>query len=315
MLMVHLLFFGNQDGLLEAVNTVNGKRAWKFQTGGPVFSSPAMSDDQTSVIFGSSDSYIYKLNLRGKLVWKIKTGAAVLGSPLVHSGVVYIGGSDSLRAINVATGQTIFSIKVEGPVTSKPVIEENCLVFGAWDKFLYCFDIVKKELRWKWSNGSSVINYSPAACIPVIKDGIVYVVAPDRFLTAIDIITGQTIWRTNQSAVRESIGISSDGSLIYGKTMQDTVVAFYSGKELVAPAWKLNAGYGYEHSPSMLIEKDGRIFFGTRNGTVYCIDRATQQIHWAYKIDNSMVNTVNVLSREVLIVSTMDGKVCLLKEE
>jgi outer membrane protein assembly factor BamB len=78
-------------------------------------------------------------------------------------------------------------------------------------------------------------------------------------------------------------------------------------------AWKLNVGYGYEHTPSMLIEKDGNLFFGTRNGVVYAIDITTKKIAWAYKIDNAMVNTVNVINKKNIIASTMDGKVTLLQ--
>jgi outer membrane protein assembly factor BamB len=63
----------------------------------------------------------------------------------------------------------------------------------------------------------------------------------------------------------------------------------------------------------MLIEKGGQVFFGTRNGVVYAIDPTTQNINWAYKIDNSMVNTVNVISSKQIIASTMDGKVTLLE--
>ncbi len=66
---------------------------------------------------------------------------------------------------------------------------------------------------WKWNNGSTVLNYSPAACIPVVKDGVVYIAAPDRSLTAIDIETGKALWRTNEATVRESIGISEDGNM------------------------------------------------------------------------------------------------------
>jgi outer membrane protein assembly factor BamB len=62
----------------------------------------------------------------------------------------------------------------------------------------------------------------------------------------------------------------------------------------------------------MLIEKGGQVFFGTRNGVVYAIDPATQKTIWAYKIDNSMVNTVRVLDKKQLIASTMDGKVALI---
>ncbi|HET9824868.1 MAG TPA: PQQ-binding-like beta-propeller repeat protein [Chitinophagaceae bacterium] len=72
----------------------------------------------------------------------------------------------------------------------------------------------------KWSNGSSVINYAPAACIPVANEGVVYVVAPDRYISAIDATDGRTLWRNSEATVRESLGISADGKVIYAKTMR-----------------------------------------------------------------------------------------------
>lgn len=307
--------FGNQNGVLEAVDLSTGKLKWSFKTGGPVFSSPAQMNGD--IAFGSADGYIYCLNTFGRLRWKFKTGASVLGSPLIENGTVYIGGSDHhFRAIDIESGHLLFEYdSLEGPVMSKPVIYKGLLLFGAWDTYLYAYDLNKRELKWKWSNGSPIINYSPAACIPVVHDDVVYIVAPDRYLSAIDVNWGKTLWRTNEATVRESIGISSDGKLVYGKTMQDTVAAFYTNKERPQLAWKMNVGYGYEHSPSMLIEKNGKIYFGTRNGIVYCINTSSQKIIWAYKIDNSMVNTVNVLDNRQVIASTMDGKVCLLQEQ
>jgi outer membrane protein assembly factor BamB len=131
-------------------------------------------------------------------------------------------------------------------------------------------------------------------------------------MSAIDEETGTTIWRSHEAAVRESIGISEDSMLIYGKTMQDTIVAFRTNTKEPEIAWRLNAAFGYEHVPSMLVEKDNNIFFGTRNGVVYAISRLDPQVLWKYKIDNSMVNTVNVIDSKHVIASTMDGKVCLL---
>lgn len=310
-----LVVFGNQNGKVEAISRATGKILWVFQTGGPIFSSPAAEGN--AIILGSADSNIYCIDTTGKLRWKIKTGASVLGAPLIHNGIVYIGGSDHhFRAIDLKMAQVVFDIDIlQGPVTSKPVIHNDLLLFGAWDTHLYCYDISKKELKWKWNNQSPVINYSPAACIPVIKDDVVYVVAPDRFISAIDLNSGQTIWRSKSATVRESIGISADGKLVYGKTMQDTVAAFYTNREKADIAWKMHVGYGYEHAPSMLIEKEGKLFFGTRNGVVYAIDPQKQELTWSHKIDNSMVNTVNVLNGKELVVSTMDGKVCLLRQE
>jgi outer membrane protein assembly factor BamB len=240
-----------------------------------------------------------------------------LGSPLVKDGIVYIGGSDHhYRALDIKDGKVVLDYDgLEGPVMSQPVVYNNILLFGAWDTRLYAYDLTKKALLWKWSNASPVINFSPAACIPVVKDDVVYVVAPDRYLSAIDINTGKTLWRTNEATVRESIGISEDGDMVYGKTMQDTVVAFYTNKAKPQLAWKMHVGFGYEHAPSMLVEREGTVFFGTRNGVVYAIDPREQKTKWAYKIDNSMVNTVNVLHGGQVIASTMDGKVTLLKEQ
>jgi outer membrane protein assembly factor BamB/predicted phosphodiesterase len=308
-----LVVYGNQNGKIEALQVSDGKLKWNFKTEGPIFSSPAVSKEK--IVIGSADGNIYCLDSKGKLLWKFKSEASVLGSPLIENDRVFIGGSDHhFYAIDLNSGKALWKFDgLNGPVVSQPVIAGDRIIFGAWDQHLYALDKNNGALLWKWSNGSTVINYSPAACIPVIKNGVVYIVAPDRYLSAIDLSSGKTLWRTNQSAVRESIGISNDGQLVYGKTMQDTVVAFYTDPEKPLLAWKLFAGYGYEHAPSMLIEKDGIIFFGTRNGVVYAIDAGSQKKRWAYKIDNSMVNTVRVLNSKQLIASTMDGKICLLK--
>lgn len=309
-----LVIFGNQNGEIIALSLKDGKKKWSFKTDGSVFSSPAIQNDR--VVAGSGDGYIYCLNIQSGIVnWKIKTGAAVLGSPVILHDTVFIGCSDhSFIAMNLNAGSIYWKFTgLQGPVMSTPIIYGGMVIFGAWDKNLYALDRSDGKLLWKWNNGSTVINFSPAACTPVARKGVVYIVAPDRFITAIDAISGTTLWRNNEARVRESIGISEDGKWIYGKTMQDTIVAFAANKMAQRPAWYMNAGFGYEHVPSMLIEKDGQVFFGTRNGVVYAIDPRLQKISWAHKIDNSMVNTVRVLDKKHLIAATMDGKVTLIE--
>ena len=308
------IIFGNQNGVVVALSMKDGKKLWSFNTGGPVFSSPAVEGNR--VVFGSADGMIYCLNTtNGKLLWNLRTDAAVLGAPLIKDNVVYIGGSDHhFRAIYLSTGKEKWKFNgLGGPVVSTPVITGEKIIFGAWDRNLYALSTSIGQLLWKWSNGSSVINYSPASCIPVIKDSTIFVVAPDRYISAIDLNTGSTLWRNNDAAVRESIGISEDGKTIYGKTMQDTIVAYQSSRDKQSALWKMHVGFGYEHVPSMLIERRGQLFFGTRNGVVYSIDPINKKIIWAHKIDNSMVNTVRILDEKRVIASTMDGKVVLLQ--
>lgn len=305
---------GNQKGEMLCFEMPAHNRKWSFSTGGSIFSSPAIAGNK--LVFGSGDGFVYCLDLeKGKEIWKIQTGAAVLGSPLVNGDTVFIGGSNkSFMALDVNKGNIIWTYKgLEGPVVSKPLLYQGKIIFGAWDRHLYALSSSGGELNWKWNNGSGIRNYSPAACIPVASEGLVYIVAPDRFISAIDANTGATVWRNNDTRVRESIGISENGQWIYGKTMQDTIAAYRHNRNKQDAAWKMHAGFGYEHVPSMLLEKDGLVYFGTKNGLVYCIDPTSRSINWIWKIDNSMVNTVNVLDKNSLLAATMDGKIVLLK--
>lgn len=309
-----LVIAGNSVGKVVALTLASGKEKWQFQAGAAVYSSPAGAGNR--VVFGCGDGAIYCIDATtGRLLWKTATRAAVLGSPLIGDNTVYIGGSDhSFRALGLNDGHVIWSYdSLRGPVMSTPVLYKGRIIFGAWDRCLYALDALSGRLAWKWSNGSSVLNYSPAACIPVINDNVVFVAAPDRYLSAISFTDGATLWRTKEATVRESIGISADGRYVYGKTMNDTVVAFTASAVQQPVAWKMNCGYGYEHAPSMLEEKDGVVYFGTRNGRVYAIDPFNQAIRWIYKIDNSMVNTLKPIGNQRVIASTMDGKITLLE--
>lgn len=309
-----LAVVGNQNGTVTAHDLRTGKKRWTYKAGGAIFSSPAVSNG--NIIFGAADGNIYCLNSKnGRLVWKTATGAAVLGSPLVNGDTVFIGGSgNAFYALDAGTGKMIWTFNgVKGAIVSKPLWYEGKIIFGAWDRHLYALSSHTGALQWQWNNGTLVINFSPAACIPVAANGVVYVVAPDRYISAIDAVSGQMLWRNNDATVRESIGISANGERIYAKTMQDTIAVYQAGREKQNAVAKIHCGFGYEHVPSMLLEQDGKVYFGTRNGVVYCIDPTSQQVIWRYKIDNSMVNTLRMKDAHSLLASTMDGKMVLLE--
>lgn len=309
-----LVVVGNSIGKVEAISSETGEVQWSFQTEGAVFSSPAAHKD--NIILGSGDGSIYCINSKtGEQVWKKTTEASVLGSPVIEKDIIYIGGSDgNFLAMNASDGKELwFFPNLGGPVVSKPLIYQDKVIFGAWDTNLYALNRNDGSLAWKWTNGSSNRMYSPAMCIPVAHDSVVYIVAPDRYISAIDAENGKTLWRSNEATVRESIGISQDKQLVYGKTMNDEIVAFTTNRNAPQMEWRMDCGFGYDHIPSMLIETEGAVYFGTKNGVIYSINPQTQQINWVHKVDNSMINTVNVISGNKLVAATMDGKVVLLR--
>ncbi|WP_432713660.1 PQQ-binding-like beta-propeller repeat protein [Pedobacter sp.] len=308
-----IVVVGNAIGEIEALSLNDGKVIWTYKTQGAIYSSPVMV--KGTVILGSGDGNIYALEIKtGKLLWKYTAKAAVLGSAMVENGRLYIGASDnSFRALDVKNGNLIWEFnQVEGAIVGLPLIYKDKVIFGAWGKHLYALNKNDGQLLWKWNNGNENRMFSPAMVTPVAVNDVVYIAAPDRVLTAIDVLDGKTLWRNKEATVRESIGIAEDKTLIFGKTMNDEVVAYKTQRTDPGIAWRLNLHFGYEHVPSMLIAKDGLVVFGTKNGVVYAFDPLTQKEIWAHKIDNAMVNTVNVINRHKILVATMDGKITLL---
>lgn len=307
---------GNQSGKINAFRVEDGKKIWSVAAEGAIYSSPAIH--QRRVVVGSGGGTVYCLQLKtGRIIWQWKAKASVLGSPVISGDTVFFGTSDHrIIALQFSSGRPIWQYEgLEGPVVSKPLLYQGMVIVGAWDRHLYAIHSATGNLVWKWNNGTSVRNFSPASCIPVAANGIIYIMAPDRFTTAIEASTGKTLWRTKDGGVRESIGMSTNGEWVYGKSMQDSLVAYRASRDSLGFAWKMHVGFGYEHAPSMLIEKNGLVLFGTRNGVVYAVDPQSRTVKWAHKVDNSMVNTVNVLDSNSVIVSTMDGKLTLLHYE
>ncbi|MDR1983940.1 MAG: PQQ-binding-like beta-propeller repeat protein [Prevotellaceae bacterium] len=299
---------GNELGEVYCVNSENGEIIWKYKTRNSVYSTPAI--EKNSVVFGSCDSSIYCLNIEnGTKLWEIKTNHTVMGTPIIENEIVYIGGSDGyFRAININNGKIIWKFDgIKGYIESKPLIYDNKIIFGAWDTNLYALNKKDGTLAWKWNNGHPRLHFSPAACIPVANDGKIFIVAPDRFMTAIDASTGKTVWRTNKHKVRETIGISEDKSRVYARCFVDTVFCISSTAKDFEELWFAKTGYSYDINPSMPVEKDGAVFFVTKNGMFVALKADNGKILWKHKFRNTIIATLTPLNGSEVIFTTHDG--------
>jgi outer membrane protein assembly factor BamB len=137
----------------------------------------------------------------------------------------------------------------------------------------------------------------------------VFVVAPDRMMTAIDAGTGEQIWRTGTCVVRESIGLSEDRTRFYVRAMNDFICAFATAGNIPQELWKTDAQFGYDINSAMLAEKDGVVFYGTKNGLLLALDGKTGAIKWRHKFGVSILNTVVPLSANRVLATDFDGKI------
>ncbi len=288
-----ILVYGNSLGQVKAIATRSGRFLWKSSVTGPVYSTPVSAGG--IIVFGTVDGEILGLQAgSGRQLWKVTTARPVMAEGVTEDRFVYIGGGDrSFYKIDANTGKVIWQFTgVAGLIQGKPVISGSSVMFGAWDTYFYCLDKNSGSLRWKWSNGKSQKLYSPGNIYPVCSYGKVFIVAPDRYMTALDMATGKEVWRTNSHQVRESMGISKDGELIFAKLMNDTLIAVSARDIIPKTEWRVNAGFGYEHNPCPVTYDNNRVIAATRNGLLIAIDTETRNIVWKYKAGNSSVNKV-----------------------
>ena len=308
------VFVGDDMGYLTAYALKNGKKLWSFQSGKRIVGTPAVSEG--IVVFGSADCKIYGLNAQnGNLLWTVKAAAPVLGAVTIDNGIAYIGASDhTFRAVNIHTGDVKWNFAgVKGYIETKPLVTDKKVIFGAWDNTLYALDKADGKELWKWTGGLTRMHFSPAAVWPVASDGKVFITDPQRAMTAIDLKTGNTVWRTFQSMVRETIGLSEDGERIYSKTMNDSIVCYSAKGDQPHELWASNVGFGYEHAPSMQVEKEGIVFGSTKEGLIFALEAKTGKVLWKHKIGNSLISTVVPLGNNRVLFTATGGETGLLK--
>jgi outer membrane protein assembly factor BamB len=132
-------------------------------------------------------------------------------------------------------------------------------------------------------------------------------------MTAVDIQSGETVWRTFRSQVRETIGLSEDGERVYSKTMNDSSVCYSTLTDTPEQVWASNVGFGYEHAPSMPLEKEGVVYGSTKEGLLFALEAKTGKVIWKHKIGNSLINTVVPLSKKEVLFTATSGEVGLLR--
>lgn len=309
------IIFADASGSVRALRTSDGSIAWEFKTDDPIYSAPAAGGGLA--VFGGTDGAIYALDARlGTLVWKTVTGGPVVASPRIEGQVVYIGSGDHVfRAIDLAAGRPIWSQDgIDGFVEARPLVAGGLAVFGAWDGLLYALDARTGKAVWTWKGEKPSRFYSPAACWPVAANGRVFIVAPDPWMTAIDLGTGRELWGTDNWAVRESIGISADGARVYVRTTENLIAAVSTAEDDAKAVWETDGGFGQDINSAMLVEKDGVVFYGTKNGLLLALDGATGAIKWKHRVGVALLNTVTPLSGREVVVTDFDGHVTLVED-
>jgi outer membrane protein assembly factor BamB len=254
---------------------------WRFQTDGPVRSSPTVSGDW--VFVGSGDGQMYVLDRHtGSVRWSANVASPVNSSPAVARGLVIFGARDgTFYALDAGNGTERWRFDTgdlipwewgfEGwdAYTSSPVIVDSMVLFGAGDGYLYALELTGGRELWRFATEGR-IRSSPA-----VADGVVFLGSADGRVYAVDLATGDERWRYEPEGV-------SHVSAEFG----------FDRKSIIA-------------SPAVA---GGTVYVGSRDGFMYALDRATGELKWRADHSVSWAMSSPAVLDNVLFSGTSDGQ-------
>ncbi len=248
------------------------------------------------VVFGCTDGAVYALDAQlGTLDWRFTTGGPIVACPRIDGDTVYIGSSDHIfRAIDLAEGEIIWANDgIGGFVETRPLLAGGRLVFGR---------LGRPPLRPRRQDRPDGLDLAGREDGPVLRAR--GLLARSGRRTRVHRRPGpdddrhraghgtRRLWGTDNLTVRESIGISEDGKRVYVRTIENVIAAVSPDADGQETVWETDAGFSYDISSAQLVERDGIVFYGTKNGLLIALDAATGAVKWKHRVGVALLNTV-----------------------
>ena len=186
----------------------SGRLKWRFDTDGPLFSSPAVVDGKVYLTTG--DRRVVALDeATGDLIWERKTTGPVNSSPAVAGGILYYGLRDgNFFAVDSYSGEELWKYKTDNYIFSSPAVHKGVVYIGSGDSLLYAFDAQTGDLRWTYDAKGPILTP------PAVNDEVVTLVSQSGTLHVVDTNTGNL--RLDYSMVSISNGSPTMlGNLVY----------------------------------------------------------------------------------------------------
>lgn len=151
-------------------------------------------------------------------LWSFNINSGTTGSPSVANGILYMGGTGGIYAINTTSHTQLWWQQVNNYVQALSVA--NGVVYTAtWGKIAYAFNATTGSQLW-----NHTLDEYVDSC-PVVVGGVFYIGANDRNMYALNASTGTEIWRYTIDGRIENSAAIVNGNLYIGSAM-GTIYAF-----------------------------------------------------------------------------------------
>lgn len=162
-----LVYVGDYDGVLHAIDAKTGQTRWTYRTGGLIYHTACVYDGR--VYSGSQDGALHAVDARtGERRWTFQTRAGIVSAPCAIDGKVLVTSKDGhLYAVDAASGELAWQFPAAGepalaPILCSPSAGGGVACFGDESLMAYGVDLASGRLKWKQQlRGQSFMYYWP----------------------------------------------------------------------------------------------------------------------------------------------------------
>ncbi|MDH4291613.1 MAG: PQQ-binding-like beta-propeller repeat protein, partial [Dehalococcoidia bacterium] len=200
-------------------------------------------------------------------------------SPVIQGNTLYVNTYDGhVYALSLETGELLdWSFESEAGFVSSPVIYEDIIFLGSFDRRLCAVTIGSDVPMWKFPQEEPAGNWFWAS--PVVNEGIVYAGCLDGRLYAIEAETGEKSWEFDTESPIVSSPVLMDNLLIITDE-SGTVYVFDLSAELEDEAVPLKAISIGASVRGSFCAQDGLAYIRGEDNSIYVVDIDKGEVSW-----------------------------------
>lgn len=260
-----VVYFGNSEGKLYAVNAKSGQIQWQIDAGAPIYSQIQTSPKKLYV-YTDAGNLLCLSKTDGKTLWsktisKTEQRHSHFGpdgwdyrssSPALDGSNIFIGSWEgSVLALDADDGELQWQFKTEAKIRSTPALTNQHLVIANYAGKIYSLNKNNGELIWEHDTDAAISKDEPHLTIinndPLIVDDTVYIGSRNTRLYALALDSGEARWiyPLYDSWVESDLRFHK-GVLYAGTSFRKAQLAFNAatGERL----WQSNAANGLFYS-------------------------------------------------------------------
>ncbi len=301
--MAGILYVGDVDGTVHAINLNDGNLVWKTKFEETGFLCAGALDDGRFFL-GDFDGIVRALSLEdGSELWQVQAESELYAGPIVYGDLLLITTeSGSCLALDKTTGEEKWAFRIDAPLRCAPTIYQGHVMLSGCDSRLHVIDVTNGE-----SVGSTEVG-SQTGCTAAIQESKAFFGTEEGRFVAIDLTDPKDpklAWDYRDPKRGQGIRVAAAADakhVVYSNQGKGVYCLNPIEGELL---WESRTRSRVESSP--IIVGDRAAILTTR-GRAQLLNLSDGEVTWEYEAGGSFLASPLAMDGKLILLNT-DGTI------